>query len=158
MELPFESDKKALSKVKNKLPIPTHCNCCIDNGNSITDNIVLVENKEIYGRNYGDWPWIYLCKECRAYVGLHPYTHIPLGTLADKELREARKTSKSYFEILHKSGFKSRSEAYKMLAQKMGIPTEECHFGWFDIERCMLAEQASKDIMDSIHIQAIEDH
>lgn len=33
----------------------------------------------------------------------------------------------------------SRSEAYEWLASKMGIPQQECHFGWFTAEQCNLA-------------------
>ena len=119
-------------RVKDKLPAPTHCHLC-------RSKVNLVENKAIYGRNYGDWPYSYLCesKQCGAYVGCHPDTYIPLGTLADKTTREARKKAKDAFnKIWLTDGFMSRKKSYKKLAELMGIPSKECHFGWFDYDMC----------------------
>lgn len=122
--------RRALKRVKNPRDIPTECPYC---GGSVT----LVENSVIYrGRTYGDWPYAYLCKPCDAFVGLHPDTDIPLGTLADKPLREARKKSKAHFHEWMGMGRMTRSEAYAWLAEKMNIPTEVCHFGWFDERQC----------------------
>lgn len=38
-----------------------------------------VDSSVIYGRSYG---MIYLCRPCRAYVGVHRGTNKPLGRLA----------------------------------------------------------------------------
>ena len=84
---------------------------------------------------------MYLCDNCEAYVGLHPNTDIPLGPLADKDLRGARKHHKADFLELQRLCGWRRKEAYAWLARKMNIPIEECHFGWFEIEQC---EQAGK--------------
>lgn len=145
---PWNPSKKATKRVKNPLPAPAECNCCNDweTGKPLSDCIEIVEHKEIYGRNYGDWPWCYRCENCGSYVGMHPFTAIPLGTLADGPTRQARKESKAPFESLHKSGRISRSRAYEMLAEKMGIPKEECHFGWFDAEQCLRAASAAREI------------
>lgn len=96
-----------------------------------------MRNAEIYGRDYGEWPWAFLCRGCRAYVGMHPFTGIPLGTLADAATREARKKAKAAFNPLWGSGGMSRSEAYAWMAKQLGIErTEECHIGWFDVAQC----------------------
>lgn len=131
--LPYVS-RRALRRVKNPLPAPTCCPYC-------EGPVALVSNAEVYGREYGAWPYLYLCRACDAYVGLHPDTDIPLGKLADRELREARKESKGVFQSLSARQGWSRTEAYKWLADRMGIPVGECHFGWFDLERC---EQAGR--------------
>lgn len=81
--------KSATKRVKDPLPVPT-CNCF--------GKIELVNNSEIYGREYGKWPYAYLCRGCLSYVGLHPFTDIPLGILANAELRESKKRNKSYFD------------------------------------------------------------
>ena len=141
MKTPFNPSIKAIKRVKNPLPTPESCNCC---GGSVE----AVRNSEIYnGRSFGEWPWVYLCRSCGAYVGIHPFTDIPLGTLADKETRIARKRSKAPFEQLHRSGMMSRSEAYGRLASKLGIKKEECHFGWFDAVMCERAEVAAREIL-----------
>lgn len=121
-------------KVHNPLPPITWCHYC-------GSDVSIEENKEVYGRNFGDYPWIYLCDSpaCGAYVGIHPNTNIPLGTLANAETREARRRVKNIF--LQWCGNK-RDKAYPLLAQAMGIPSSECHFGWFDLEMCKAAERA----------------
>lgn len=110
---------------------PTTCHYC----GSIVE---YTTNDVIYGRNYGDWPYVYRCtsSECDSYVGVHQHTKIPLGTLANKATREARKQVKPLFNELWQNGGMTRSAAYKWLAGELGIPTSQCHFGMFDIERC----------------------
>lgn len=129
--LPYIS-RRALRRVRNPLPAPTQCPYC-------DGPVELVANDAIYGRPFGDWPYAYHCAPCGAMVGLHPETDIPLGTLANRDLREARVTNKQLFHrIKEQMGF-TRSSAYLWLARKMGIDPNECHFGWFDIETCKKA-------------------
>lgn len=129
----------AIRRVTNPLPAPRVCRYC-------GSGVALVNNSQIYGRSFGTWPFAYLCqnrRRCRAYVGVHPYTTIPLGTLADAELREARKSEKCYFDLLWRPGrhavFATRSEAYSWLADKLRIPAASCHWAWFDVETCRRA-------------------
>lgn len=131
---PWNPSRKAIARVSNPLPAPTCCPYC-------KSAVGLVNNSAIYGRSYGDWPWAYLCEnvECYAYVGVHPRTAIPLGTLADAELREARKKAKAAFNPLWQGdGAKySRKQAYAWLAGELGIvDAGTCHVGWFDIAMC----------------------
>ena len=130
---PQSPSRSATARVKNPLPAPTECPCC-------GSTVELVNNSEIYGRSYGEWPWAYKCvnDDCDSYVGLHPFTGIPLGTLANSETREARKAAKSAFNPLWQKGGMSRSTAYAWLADKLGIANANtCHIGWFDVENCI---------------------
>lgn len=129
--LPLVS-RSALKRVKDYMPPPTLCPYC--NG-----PVSLVSNDAIYGRQYGKWPYAYLCRPCDAHVGLHPATDLPLGTLANGELREARKRSKSAFIVLMSRRGWERSQAYAWLSGRMGIPVKETHFGMFDLERARMA-------------------
>ncbi|WP_349010536.1 zinc-finger-containing protein [Photorhabdus bodei] len=140
---PWNPSKRAILKVKNPLPPPTICNYC---GSSVK----ISHHKEIYnGKSFGNWPWAYLCNCCGAYVGMHPFTNIPLGTLADAETRNARKQCKPYFERLWKfnGAIFSRNDAYNWLANKLGIKTSECHFGWFDIDTCHRAKEICENMI-----------
>lgn len=120
--------------VRDQLPPPTECRYC-------GSPVVFCENKEIYGRNYGRWPYAYRCTKCDARVGVHPNTNVPLGTLADGRTRRARMVSKElFYELCELRGF-SRGQGYHMLASELGIPQRECHFGWFDGDRCDQAKQ-----------------
>jgi hypothetical protein len=125
---PSNPSRKATDRVKNPLPVPTSCHLC--------GGVVRIgTHEEVYGTDYSEWPYVYICESCKSYVGLHPFTNIPLGTLADKNTRNARKNCKKPFEQLWRNGKMSRAEAYQWLADKMGIPVNECHFGWFDIKQ-----------------------
>lgn len=128
---PWNPSRRATARVKNPLPQPTTCH--YDGG-----PVEIVSNAEIYGREYGYWPWAFLCRTCRAYVGMHSFTAIPLGTLADAPTREARKRAKAAFNPLWESGaIASRTDAYTWLAEQLGIENhEECHIGWFDVATC----------------------
>jgi len=127
---PANPSRTATARVTNPLPMPTICPHC---GGPVR----LMENSEIYGRHYGEWPFAYGCKPCDAYVGLHPFTAIPLGTLATRAMRDARQQAKAAFNPLWTQGDMSRTEAYAWLASALGITdVEQCHIGWFDIEQC----------------------
>ena len=129
--------RASLRRVKDPLPIPTVCPFC--NG-----RVVLDSNDAIYrGRRYGDWPYVYMCaQDCDAYVGLHPHTDLPLGYLADRATRDARKEAKELFFIWKDAmgyGRDQRTQAYQKLSQMTDIPVAECHFAMFDVHRCNLA-------------------
>jgi len=95
-----------------------------------------VENKEIYGRNYGKSYMMWLCKACGAYVGCHNNTKKPLGTMADKELRELRMKCHALFDTLWKTGYMKRKEAYRFLMIKLNLTNTEAHIGMFNKEIC----------------------
>lgn len=132
--LPYVS-RRALKRVKDRLDPPTKCNCC-------GGMVELVNNSEIYnGKSYGDWPYAYRCLDCDAYVGLHPNTDLPLGTMAGDETRLARRETKGPFtELLEKLGG-DRNAAYQWLADGMGIEKKYCHFGLFTVEQCNKAAE-----------------
>lgn len=99
-----------------------------------------VDSKIIYGKSYG---MIYLCRNCMAYVGVHKGTDKPLGRLANAELRRWKKEAHAAFDPLWQRGrFRGRrNDAYRWLAEQMGIPVEETHIGMFDVEQCRRAIQ-----------------
>jgi hypothetical protein len=107
----------------------------------------LTDSAVIYGRSYGP---IYLCEPCDAYVGCHKGTTTPLGRLADAELRKWKKLAHAAFDPTWErviqaaidthgyapKGIKhdSRGQAYRRLAQELGIEQDACHIGMFDVE------------------------
>ena len=100
-----------------------------------------VPNKEIYGKNYGNSYMIWLCRKCDAYVGCHNNTESPLGRLSNRELRKAKMDAKNLFIKKHLGGSWNcprhiKTGAYSMLAKKLGIRVEDCHFGHFDLGTC----------------------
>lgn len=128
---PLNPSRRAIARVRNPIPVPVVCSNC---GSAVK----LVNNKEIYGKEYGDWPWAYRCVdvECDSHVGLHPYTGIPLGTLANAATRAARSQAKRVFNPLWQEGSMTRTQAYTWLAGKLGFRVEDTHIGFFDEYTC----------------------
>lgn len=145
---PWNPSKRAINRVKEPLPKPTECPFCRDpqTGEPYPGSVEIAHHMDIYGKVYGDWPWVYRCQYCDARTGMHPYTDIPLGTLADQKTRIARTQCKKHFEKLwrYNDSPLTRKQAYRWLADQMGIPVSECHFGWFSAERCYRARDICK--------------
>ena len=143
---PWNPSKKATARVNAPLPAPTVCPNC-------GDDVAIVHHNDVYGRAYGVWPWLYrgVDNDCDSYVGMHPFTNIPVGTLADPSTREARKACKPAFEALWKgeAAFLSRKQAYQALASQLGIPVKECHFAWFSAATCLQAREACERLMQN---------
>ncbi len=130
----FKVSKAAVKRVDNPLPIPTVCPHC-------NSSVERVSNKVIYRKEYGAWPFAYRCvsDECDSYVGLHPKTDIPKGTMANKATRAARKMAHQAFDPLWEQRGIDRGAAYAWLASMMGIDAKNCHIGWFDVVQCQAA-------------------
>jgi hypothetical protein len=155
-QLPHFS-RSAERRVKDRLPAPEVCPHC---GGTVR----FVNNAEVYGQEYGEWPWMYLCQNvaCRAYVGAHPHTNIPLGTLATSAIRAARKAAKDAFNPLWQSGQMNRREAYSWLAARLEIPVSTCHFGWFDEAQCqkalaVLSEASAPPARSPVAVKSLSD-
>ncbi len=103
---------------------------------------VLVSGVVIYPHRSDLWDKsFWFCPPCGAYVGCHPGTVVPLGRLADKELRDAKMAAHAAFDPLWKRNsegqrMRSRRAAYRWLAEKLGVSIDHCHIGQFDVEQC----------------------
>lgn len=87
------------------------------------------------------------CAPCQAWVGCHPPARrngrggigngtVPLGRLANRELRAAKNAAHAAFDPLWKSRAMSRHDAYSWLARALRITPENCHIGMFDVDQC----------------------
>lgn len=110
---------------------PTKCNIC-------GGHVVFTSNAAIYGKEYGSGK-CYLCQSCGAYTGTHrPRPKEALGLLADESMRKGKVLCHDLFDAMWKGkrkARKKRKDLYAWLADRMGIPVEECHFGYFDIHQ-----------------------
>lgn len=84
------------------------------------------------------------CFACSAYVGCHGNTVIPLGRLANAELRKAKQAAHAAFDPLWKDGKMQRREAYRWLSDALGIPGKQTHIGMFDVDQCKAVVAAVK--------------
>ena len=106
-------------------------------------------------------PFYYCGPACDAWVGCHKDTEIPLGRLANAELRHWKVQAHVAFDKLWRvSTISKRKElrrrAYLLLAEQMGLPPSECHIGKMDVTLCKLVIE----IVDSrvIHHQLRKAH
>jgi hypothetical protein len=109
----------------------------------------IVSGRTIYPHRQDLWSKsFWACTDCgKAYVGCHPGTKRPLGTLATKELRAARSRAHAAFDPIWKSRRMRRSEAYKWLAGQLGIKPADCHISWFDVETCERVVDACRGLV-----------
>ena len=98
-----------------------------------------VQNKEIYGRNYGKSYMAWWCKPCDAYVGCHNNTKDPLGKIADRETRYWRQEAHGVLDPLWKAWKRNsnrrmnRNRIYETISNKFGY---RVHIGESDKEQC----------------------
>ena len=90
-------------------------------------------NEVVYGRRYGKSWMCYWCADCDAYVGCHNNTRVPLGTMANKELRRARMAAHEVIDPLWRSGEYTRKGLYRRLSDAMG---HDVHIGGSTKEEC----------------------
>ncbi|MBO1013472.1 hypothetical protein IPU70_07930 [Achromobacter sp. SD115] len=136
--------RRALARVRDRIEPPKACHCC-------SGPVKLTNNRDIYnGHSFGDWPYVYRCTQCQAYVGLHPDTDLPLGLMAGGATVSARKDAKGVFQRLTRERFgNDRNAAYAWLAKALGIAPSICHFGMFGQEQAERAGQVCRMALGS---------
>ena len=130
------------------MPIDTHPTIC----NLCGGKVIYTSNEAVYGRKYGSG-YCYLCTNCRAYVGTHvPRPKEALGLLANEQMRKGKMMCHDLFDQMWKGKpqqGKKRQNAYKWIAAEMGIPVEDCHFGYFDLKQLRAAYMILKNKMEA---------
>ena len=82
---------------------------------------------------------VYVCAHypaCDSYVAAHRVSRLPMGTLANRELRRKRRMAHIALNRLWESGMMSKKEAYRWLQIQMGLPETEAHIARFSEMRC----------------------
>jgi len=109
----------------------------------------LMDSVKVYGTSYG---MMYACLPCKAWVGVHKGSDIPLGTPAQYPLRRARVSAHKHFDGLWSKAGERKSE-YALLAKYLEIPVESCHIGEFDEYTCGKVVRYSKRRVREIQSQ-----
>lgn len=94
---------------------------------------------------------LYVCSRypvCDAYVRAHAGTRIPMGTLANPELRALRKTAHDYFDQIYESGYMTKQEAYQWLADLIMAPLSEAHIGHLGEYYCRQVIEESQKLLE----------
>ncbi len=121
---------------------PTRCPYC-------GGRVVFRSADGIYQENHNG-RMLYVCShypECDAYVRTHDGTRIPVGSMANHELRILRKTAHHYFDQLHKSGLMTKDGAYDWLANVIDAPKSYAHIGLLSEYYCKQVIEQSKEYL-----------
>lgn len=86
------------------------------------------------------------CAGDNAYIGAHAKTERPLGTMADPDLREARRAAHVEFDEIWQEKalretlepFHARGKGYRWLAEQMQIPVSEANISTMGLEQCAI--------------------
>ena len=95
---------------------------------------------------------LYVCSnypKCDAYVRVHAGTRIPVGTLANQELRALRRTAHKHFGRLYQCGIMSKEDAYRWLADLVCAPLSEAHIGYLGEYYCSLVIERSRALLEN---------
>lgn len=122
----------------------------------------LVTSSTIYGPGQPDWGWFWRCVGCDAYVGCHKNStrRVPLGRLANAELRDAKRRANAAFDPLWKAiaardGInihRARRRGYAWLAEQMGMKKHDCHIGKFDVAQCRRVVELCAPYQQAAHV------
>jgi len=103
-------------------------------------------------RNNDKNTMLYVCSKypaCDSYVRVHPGTKIPMGTMADRQLRALRNEAHRNFDQLHKKGLMSKEDAYLWLASILAAPLGQAHIGYLGEYYCRQVIEASKQQLEN---------
>lgn len=82
---------------------------------------------------------LYVCSrypKCNAYVGAHKNTLLPMGTLANGDLRHKRILAHKALDRLWKDGAMKKWQAYKWMEAKLGLRSDQAHIAMFSEYMC----------------------
>lgn len=92
---------------------------CVECNKEITP--ICVSGLEVYPHRPDLYhKYFYKCTKCGNYVGCHPNSKRPLGSIPNKEIKDKRKYIHSILDPLWKDKMISRSELYSQLSKKLG--------------------------------------
>ena len=99
----------------------------------------------VYGDAAKTDGYLYVCNrypKCDSYVGAHKKTKLPMGTLANGDLRNKRIQAHKAFDWMWKSGLMTKWQAYKWMQGKLDLSDEQAHIAMFSeyMCDCLIAE------------------
>lgn len=93
----------------------------------------------VYGDAAKTDGYLYVCNrypKCDSYVGAHKKTKLPMGTLANGDLRNKRIQAHKAFDWMWKSGLMTKWQAYKWMQGKLDLSDEQAHIAMFSEYMC----------------------
>lgn len=117
------------------IPICPYCNQISE---LVKGDAIYPHREDLAGKDF------YRCQPCRAWVGCHRGTLVPLGRLANAELRRAKGAAHAAFDRLWRQKMQrdrcskrvARGAGYAWLARELSIDPAACHIGMMDVAAC----------------------
>lgn len=133
------------------------CPYCGQQSNLVGGDVIYPHRSDLHSLMF--WQ----CAPCDAYVGCHKRGAtvlvnkrqvrsdgtLPLGRLADAQLRKAKSAAHAAFDPLWRSGEMTRREAYAWLATTLGLSSDKCHIGMMDVDACQAVVVAVKNVRET---------
>jgi hypothetical protein len=92
----------------------------------------------VHGVDYGHKLWV-----CPNYPECDCYGRV---TLADAQLRSARRLAHQEFDLVWQNGVMTRSEAYAWLSEQLGIPRRHTHISQMTEAQCYKVVELVMDL------------
>lgn len=115
------------------------CSYCKRPAERVTGKILYPHKKELYKKIF------WRCSSCDASIGCKKDSDIPLGTLANAELRQLRMQAHHALDRIWKESLASRSYLYKLMSKDLNN-SEPLHIGFSNNEKCVVIKQWAKDV------------
>lgn len=94
----------------------------------------------IYGDNTHDKDaFVYVCPRypaCNSYIAAHKNTGLPMGSLANGDLRHKRILAHRAFNRLWQEGYMEKGAAYRWLQLQLSLPESMAHIAMFSEYLC----------------------
>ena len=93
----------------------------------------------VYGNDRGTYKYLYVCDRypaCNSYVAAHRTTRLPLGSLADGDLRHKRILAHHALHSVQAQLGMNRDQSYRWLQTQMGLPGDQVHIAKCGDYRC----------------------
>ena len=94
--------------------------------------------RDVYGDKASANKYLYICDcypRCDAYVAANE-KGVPMGTLADKNLRKKRIAAHKALDRLWQKGYMTKEQVYIWLQSKLDMTNTEMHIGKFGEYYC----------------------
>ena len=136
----WRANAAAKAKVEGiEHPSRLECPYCNAQAQLVTGAVIYPNMPALHASHY------HHCAPCDAYVGCHPGSTVPLGTMADKRLRLARKNAHAVFDPIWRTRVRfegvprstARQQAYEWLAEELKIEPASCHIAHMGIDDCL---------------------